>query len=300
MTIPTLFECARLHPDDPALVDRSEWLSWRDVELRVLRIANALLELDLPQGSRLAVVGENTNDTLLVYAGAVLAGVGTVLVNHHLTSDEIEYLLVDGMAHAIWASPESLSKAADAAGRLGIQVFSDGNTSGWNHLIDKAPETQPPTDLPATTDLIYTSGTTGRPKAVEFPNIVTRTVDSRLESMARHHMVGLGPHLVVGPMYHAGPHGAVGLLLRGTPVVITGRFDAEFILDAIGDFHIATSVMVPTHLIRLLGLPEERRHRADVSSLRMISVTGSACPATVKRSMIEWFGPVLLETYGAQ
>jgi long-chain acyl-CoA synthetase len=299
VTIPTLFECARLHPDDPALVDRSEWLSWRDVEARVLRIANALLELDFHQGSRLAVVGENSNETLLVYVGAVLAGVGTVLVNYHLTADEIEYLLVDGAAHTIWASPESLTKAADAADRHGFRVFSGGNTSGWNELVDKAAEKHPPADLPATTDLIYTSGTTGRPKAVEFPNVVTPTVDSRLESMARHHMAGLGPHLVVGPMYHAGPHGAVSLLLRGSPVIITGRFDAEFILDAISDFHIATSIMVPTHLIRLLGLPEDRRRQADVSSLRMISVTGSACPTTVKRSMIEWFGPVLLETYGA-
>ena len=74
-----------------------------------------------------------------------------------------------------------------------------------------------PGDLRTTTDLIYTSGTTGRPKAVEFPNQITPTVDDRLDSMARHHMAGLGPHLVVGPLYHAGPHGAVGLLLTGQP-----------------------------------------------------------------------------------
>ena len=80
---------------------------------------------------------------------------------------------------------------------------------------------------------------------------------------------------------------------------MTGRFDADYVLDAIASHRIATSVMVPTHLIRLLGLPEQRRRVADVSSLRMISVTGSACPITVKQAMIDWFGPLFVETYGA-
>lgn len=263
-------------------------------------MSNALLELDLPRGSRLAVFGENSVDTLLVYASALLAGVGTILVNHHLTTDEVQYLLHDGAAQAIWSSPESLPKATAAASSRGLLVLADvRNTGHWPSRVEAASSKRPPGDLTTTTDLIYTSGTTGRPKAVEFPNLITPTVDDRLESMALHHMAGLGPHLVVGPLYHAGPHAAVGLLLTGSRVVVTGRFDAEFVLDAIASHRIATSVMVPTHLIRLLALPEQRRRAADVSSLRMISVTGSACPITVKQAMIDWFGPLFLETYGA-
>ena len=300
MTLPSLFERARLQPDETGLVDRSQALSWSDVEDRVVRMSNALLELDLPHGTRLAVVGENTSETLLVYASALLAGVGTILVNAHLTTEEVQYLLDDGAAQAIWSSPESLPKAAAAAGSRGLLVLADvQNTGRWRSRVEAASNRRQPGDLPTTTDLIYTSGTTGRPKAVEFPNQITPTVEDRLESVARHHMAGLGPHLVVGPLYHAGPHGAVGLLLTGSPVVVPGRFDADFVLDSIDRHRIATSVMVPTHLIRLLGLPKERRQAADVSSVRMISVTGSACPITVKQAMIDWFGPLFLETYGA-
>jgi long-chain acyl-CoA synthetase len=78
-----------------------------------------------------------------------------------------------------------------------------------------------------------------------------------------------------------------------------GRFDPDKTLHAIENQRIATSVMVPTHLVRLLALPHERRMRADVSSLRMVSLTGSACPIQVKKSIIEWFGPVIREAYGA-
>ncbi len=300
LNVPSLFDVARLQPDEPALVDRSGALSWSDVEDRIVRMSNALLQLDLPRGSRLAVLGDNSRETLLVYAAAVLAGVGTILVNHHLTTGEVQYLLEDGAAHAIWSSREFLPKATAAAGRHGLLVLAEvQNTGRWPSRVEAASNRRQRGDLPTTTDLIYTSGTTGRPKAVEFPNQITPTVDDRLESMARHHMAGLGPHLVVGPLYHAGPHGAVGLLLTGSPVVVAGRFDANLILDAITTHRIATSVMVPTHLIRLLGLPEQRRREADVSSLRLISVTGSACPITVKQAMIDWFGPVILETYGA-
>lgn len=300
LTIPSLFDRARLRPGEPGLVDRSKSLSWSDVEDRVVRMSNALLDLDLPRGSRLAVLGDNSAETLLVYAAAVVAGVGTILVNYHLTTDEVQYLLEDGAAQAIWSSREFLPQATAAAGNRGIHVLADTRDSGsWTSRVEAASNRRPRGELPTTTDLIYTSGTTGRPKAVEFPNLDTPTVDDRLESMARHHMAGLGPHLVVGPLYHAGPHGAVGLLLTGSPVVVTGRFDANLILDAIARHRIATSVMVPTHLIRLLGLPEARRGEVDVSSLRMISVTGSACPVTVKQAMIDWFGPVIVETYGA-
>ncbi len=61
----------------------------------------------------------------------------------------------------------------------------------------------------------------------------------------------------------------------------------------------ASSVMVPTHFIRMLALPTEVRDRAVMSSLRLVTHTGSRCPTDVKRKMIDWFGPVLRESYGA-
>jgi long-chain acyl-CoA synthetase len=263
-------------------------------------MANALLDLGLEGGARLGVLGDNGANTLLTYAAAGLAGVGAILLNFHQTVDEIEYVLRDGGAGAIWASPDHLGAAAAAAARLGIPVLAEADGTGpWTGLVRRASSAPLSPDLPVCSDLIYTSGTTGRPKGVEFPSEPADRVRERWEQMGRHHMAGLGPHLVVGPLYHAGPHGAVSLLLTGSTVVVGGRFDAGFVLDAIVRHRIATTVTVPTHLVRLLGLPDERRRGADPSSLRMVSVTGSACPVPVMRAMIDWFGPVFLETYGA-
>ena len=57
--------------------------------------------------------------------------------------------------------------------------------------------------------------------------------------------------------------------------------------------------MVPTHFARLLALPAEVRARYDVSSVKLVGHTGSACPIDVKRQMIEWWGPVFFDAYGA-
>jgi long-chain acyl-CoA synthetase len=87
-------------------------------------------------------------------------------------------------------------------------------------------------------------------------------------------------------------------LLAGQPVIILGKFDAEEVLRLIETYRVTSSVMVPTHMRRLLALAPQIRERYDVSSMRMVSQTGSACPADTKLAMITWFGPILVESYG--
>ena len=57
--------------------------------------------------------------------------------------------------------------------------------------------------------------------------------------------------------------------------------------------------MVPTHFKRLLDLADDVKARYDISSMRLVAHTGAACPIDVKRRMIEWFGPIFLDAYGA-
>jgi long-chain acyl-CoA synthetase len=81
-------------------------------------------------------------------------------------------------------------------------------------------------------------------------------------------------------------------------LVVHSHFDAEATLAAIAAHGVESSVMVPTHFVRLLALPRDVRQSYDVSSLRNVAHTGGACPVEVKRAMIEWWGPVLSESYG--
>jgi long-chain acyl-CoA synthetase len=51
--------------------------------------------------------------------------------------------------------------------------------------------------------------------------------------------------------------------------------------------------------VRLLKLPEAVRRKYDVSSLKHVVHAGAPCPPEVKRAMIEWWGPIIHEYYGA-
>ena len=126
-----------------------------------------------------------------------------------------------------------------------------------------------------------------------------KTVAEHLENVGKAPNAAFKTHLVVGPLYHTGPLSGSRSLVGGTAVVILGRFDAETTLRAIQDHRIESTVMVPTHFVRMLALPEEVRARYDLSALKSLPHTGAPCPVDVKRAMIEWFGPVLLDAYGA-
>ena len=57
--------------------------------------------------------------------------------------------------------------------------------------------------------------------------------------------------------------------------------------------------LVPTMFSRMLKLPEDARRAYDLSSLEVAIHAAAPCPVPVKRAMIDWWGPIILEYYGA-
>ena len=107
-------------------------------------------------------------------------------------------------------------------------------------------------------------------------------------------------YLVPAPLYHAAPLAwSTNLMRNGSSVVIMPRFDPELALQTIQDQRVTASQWVPTHFRRLLQLPESVREKYDLSSLRFAVHAAAPCPIPVKRQMIEWWGPIIHEYYGA-
>jgi long-chain acyl-CoA synthetase len=69
------------------------------------------------------------------------------------------------------------------------------------------------------------------------------------------------------------------------------------VLELIEEHRVTHAQFVPTHLIRLLKLPEEDRNRCDLSSLRVVVHAAAPCPPEVKRAALAWLGPVIYEYY---
>jgi len=62
-------------------------------------------------------------------------------------------------------------------------------------------------------------------------------------------------------------------------------------------YRVTHSQFVPTMFVRMLKLEDADRTRHDLSTLGIAVHAAAPCPVEVKRQMIEWWGPILLEYY---
>ena len=303
-------ELARKNLEQVAIRDDNKALDWNDVDEILNRVTNRLLESDLGEQRRISVFAENSVETALAHLGGLLAGASTVPVNFHLTAEEAAYILKDSETSILFLGPETLDRGLEAAQIAkinqvvvwGSQESESENFEIWEKWYGTALHENPTTNIRPLPHLLYTSGTTGRPKGTDLPPTMFaggETIQEHIEALQESRFSKYGNHLVVGPMYHTGPLSGMRNLVAGVPVVVLGRFDAEKTLSAISDYKIESTVMVPTHFVRLLDLPKEVRGQYDVSSLKMVTHTGAACPIEIKQTMIDWWGPVLFEAYGA-
>jgi acyl-CoA synthetase (AMP-forming)/AMP-acid ligase II len=296
------------HPDEVALRDERVSWTWAELHDSVCRATHALRALELPEPKRVAVYAENVAEVVIAHVAGLFAGVSIVPVNHHLNAFETAYILRDSGAAALLVGTSTLARGVEAAARAGVHTVVAWRSPhpegviGWGAWLGSADATPPPDDVVPRPPLIYTSGTTGFPKGVDFPPPMfarTRTVSDHVVASRTNRFAEYGLHLVVGPLSHTGPINGMRAVLQGVPLSVLGRFDAERTLQVIHEQRPETSLMVPTHFVRMLDLPDAVRNRYDVSSLRLVAHTGAVCPVDVKQRMIEWFGPVFVDAYGA-
>ncbi|MQY31577.1 AMP-binding protein [Nocardia aurantia] len=253
-----------------------------------------------------AVLARNSGRSLLICAATILSGAPLVPLNVHLRPAEIAHMLAESGAGTLFAGPDLLGTALAATAALPeVRVLTWSAESGAGYTTMRqwsaGPVLAEGPEYPVAAPILFSSGTTGRPKRTLMPRSIFprgATPAAYRRWAATNRFAGQGPHLVSGPLYHSGPIQATALLTAGVPVHVPRRFDAIEILETIARERIATSLMVPTHFIRLLRARDESRTEHDVGSIRLITQTGAGCPEDVKRAMIDWWGPVFLETYG--
>jgi acyl-CoA synthetase (AMP-forming)/AMP-acid ligase II len=302
----TAAEKAKTEPHAMALADERVSLTWAELDQVLNRATNALMALGFRPGERVGVFAPNSAETVIAYLAALQAGVSSIPINFHLTADEVAYILADAGARLIFVGPQTAKTGVEAAAKAGGAVVGwrteEAGVQPWNAFLRSGDAGEPPSSQPPQPYLHYTSGTTGRPKGAVTPPTMFPAAPSVAAFFAalrdQVSAAAPGPGLAVGPLYHTGPLGSTRQLGGGKPLVTLEKFDPEAVLATIARHKISSVLMVPTHFQRLLALPAAIRAKYDVSSLKTVFHTGAACPREVKRAMIDWFGPVLMEAYG--
>ena len=305
---------AAKNPERAAFIMASsgQSVSYAEFEMRANRMAHLLCAEGLGQRDHFSIMMENNDRYLEACAAGERTGLYYTCINSYLTADELAYILDNSESQILITSMLKLGVAIDAVAQSNkvrkVLVVDAGANQLPEGFEDYATACQ---SFPVTpidnerlgTAMLYSSGTTGRPKGIirplpEQPPAEALPIFDFLGQLwhYREDMVYLSP----APLYHSAPQAAVNLTIRqGGTVIIMERFDPEAYLSLIEQYTATHSQLVPTMFSRMLKLPESVRRSYDLSSLEIAVHAAAPCPVMVKQQMIEWWGPIIHEYYGA-
>jgi acyl-CoA synthetase (AMP-forming)/AMP-acid ligase II len=310
-----LSEIAAQRGEDPALVmvgpgisDPPPRRSFDELDRRSRQVAALLDARGHEVGDHVALLMGNSPEYVEVALGAQRAGQFFTPVNWHLTEEEAAYVVADCGARTLFASPDTRDLALRVtAATPGVELVL---------VPDAATGDERVADLVATLDaqsaatrsderegvyFFYSSGTTGRPKGIrphhDFPPFGTGLPLDR--ALGPSFGLGAGSvYLCPAPLYHSAPTGwTLGTIRNAATAVVMDRFDPLECLRAIETHRVTHAQFVPTHFVRMLKLPREQRESFDLSSLEVVVHAAAPCPVEVKRAMIDWIGPKIMEYY---
>jgi long-chain acyl-CoA synthetase len=262
----------------------------------------------LRAGDVLAIIAPNCAEYVIAYLAATQVGLYVVPVNWHLAPGEIAYILANSRA-AMVVTHERIRQRVDEVlaqmeepPRLSVSL-----TAGWTgvaslHEVTAGQSGSPVADPVRGRVLGYTSATTGRPKGVLLPlddadRVLDLMIGSRiaLGTLPEEHV-----QLCAAMLYHGAPLESVSVALHmGHVVVLVDTWDPAWILQCMARHAVTMAYIVPSLFTRFLSLDEGERSRHALPALRKVLHTGAACPVETKRRMIDWWGPIFWEAYGA-
>lgn len=305
-----LWDVRRHAASDPgrcAIDCGGERLGYGDLESLANRIAAVWRRLGLVRGDHVAALLGNRPITLAAAWAAWRCGVYLTPLSTALTTRELQTLAQECNAKLVMADARHAAVAAplphamtNAVHWLSISGAIDGFAAIEPLLAEESA-------LPVANEapgalMMTTSGTTGAPKGVIRPLLPADWRGTPPFVADLIDLFGVGGddvhYLSTAPLYHAAPlRFALAVTAGGGTVHVMDRFDAAAALNLLEREAITHSQWVPAMFERLLALPEQQRAAFSAPAHRCAIHGAAPCPPPLKRAMIEWWGPILLEYY---
>ncbi len=287
-------------PDRAAIIYPSLGVTIRygELDARTNRCAHLLRARGLKRGDHFAMLVENVPVFHEIVWAGHNSGLYYTAVSWRFHEDEISFIIGNCGARLVFYTARQVALVERLKPRFPDIAFIDV-TDG--HYSDGFPST-PIEDESRGSDMLYSSGSTGRPKGIK--QILP---DGGIDGLSKMFSIytdryGWGEdtvYLMPCPIYHSGPmRFAMAMQHIGATLVMMEKFEAETALEYVARYHVTHAHWVPTMLVRLLKLPETVKARHDLSSIRVIVHGAAPIAPDVKRAAIDWFGPILEESYG--
>jgi benzoate-CoA ligase family protein len=297
---------------ETAIVTAERSWSYAEIAREVNRVGNALIDLDVRPGERVAILCLDTAEWAATFFACLKVGAIAVGMNTLLTPRELAFIFTDSGARVLLVHQSLLAPAMDAMADdtpvEHVVVVGDASTLPPDTVAYDAWVSDSSDQLEAVRThrddygtLNYSSGTTGRPKGIfhahrDFAltaqlwgvDVLGLRPDDRTFSVAKLFFAfGLGGNLIF-PWYV----GASVALYPGSPR------QARDVLGAIERFQPTILYNAPTGYASMLAI-DGFAETYDLSSLRLGVSAGEALPAPVWYAFKERTGVDIIDGIGS-
>ena len=282
---------ARCRGDHVAVQFEDQRYTFREFNLRVNKLANALRALGLRKGDKIATILPNCLEQLEVYWAAAKTGLVAVPMSPLLQEAGLTSLLTNSDARLVistGALATVLAKVREALTAIGAdrwimtEATSLAGFRSYGDLVEQASSDEPPhVDISPSDpyNIIYSSGTTGEPKGIVHTHGVRAGYATMFASAFR-----MSPESVC---LHPGSLVFNGAFLDLMPAMYLGctyithrAFEARRVIEEIERSAVTHTIMVPSQIVALLN--DDGFAPARLRSLEMLQSVGHRCIASIR------------------
>jgi long-chain acyl-CoA synthetase len=276
------------------------------------QFANALADLGIESGERVAVFLPNIPQFVIAYFGALKAGAVVTAISPLHREREVEFQLNDSGAQVIVALDSLCPIVQNVREKIRVKhVIITGLAENcassnapdaliFDRLLENNPKTAPVVNVDPIEDLAalqYTGGTTGTAKgamlthrslvsnAISFAAWIKGTVaqETFLTALPLFHIYGMTTSMTV----------SISLAAK---MVLLPKFEPIKALEIIQKHKVTVFCGVPTMYSALLANPD--LYKYDLTSIRVCISGASPLPPSVQKRFMEVTGGFLAEGYG--
>lgn len=299
---------ARRTPHRTALIDDEGSMTFRELDQASHAVANGLLGMGVKGGDGVAILARNHRWFLIANYAAARVGARTILLNTEFSGPQIRDVAAregakviiydDEYTEAVKLAEAPLGKLRALGNNPDTEEPSGSSDQTLAELIARSSKAPAPKATKRSSIIILTSGTTGTPKGA---NRHAPPTLAPIGGVLSHVPFKAGEVTSLpSPMFHALGylHATIAMTL-GSTLVLHRRFRPQTVLEDVPKHKVTAIVVVPVMLSRMLDALEKMDKRPDLSSLRIIFVSGSQLGAELATRAMKDIGPVIYNLYGS-